>query len=113
VGHGFYIVWPIFGPSSPRDSVVLVGDYFLYPPWYIQPWYASTAVTAFEYFNNTSLRIGEYESLIGAAIDPYVAIRDAYVQSRMKAVKARKARSLFFKDTGTSDSTIDPSTPKE
>ncbi len=20
VGHGFYIVWPFFGPSSPRDS---------------------------------------------------------------------------------------------
>ena len=22
VGHGFYIVWPFFGPSSPRDSVI-------------------------------------------------------------------------------------------
>ena len=21
VGHGFYIVWPVFGPSSPRDSI--------------------------------------------------------------------------------------------
>lgn len=98
VGHGFYIVWPFFGPSSPRDTIILVADYILYPPWHIQPWYASTAVTAFEFLNNTSLRIGEYESLVGAAIDPYVAMRNAYIQYRMKNVKARQARSLLFKE---------------
>ena len=111
VGHGFYIVWPVFGPSSPRDSVILVGDYFLYPPWYIQPWYDSTAVTAFEYLNNTSLRIGEYESLIGAAIDPYVAMRNGYIQYRMKAVKARKAKSLLFKDATAASPAVDKPLP--
>ena len=25
VGFGFYIVWPLLGPSSPRDTVGLVG----------------------------------------------------------------------------------------
>ena len=39
IGHGFYIVWPIVGSSSARDSVELVGDYYLYPVSYIQPWY--------------------------------------------------------------------------
>jgi len=48
--------------------------------------------------NNTSLRIGDYEALLEAAIDPYVAIRDGYIQYRMKEVKARKARSLLFHD---------------
>jgi phospholipid-binding lipoprotein MlaA len=92
VGQGFYIVWPVFGPSSPRDSVSIAGDYFLYPVSYISPWYASGGVWAYEEVNDVSLRIGDYEALKDAAIDPYVAFRDAYVQYRFKKVKARKAK---------------------
>ncbi len=113
MGHGFYIVWPVLGPSSPRDSADIAGEYFLDPLSYFGPWYTGIGIRPFKMINNASLVIGEYESLQGAAIDPYVAIRDAYVQSRMKAVKARKARSLFFKDTGMNDATKDPSPPKE
>jgi phospholipid-binding lipoprotein MlaA len=113
VGQGFYIVWPIFGPSSPRDSVTIAGDYFLYPVWYIYPWYASTGVSAYELVNSTSLRIGDYESLQDAAIDPYVAFRDAYVQYRLKKVKARKARSLIFKTEETSVPAADAVLPNK
>jgi phospholipid-binding lipoprotein MlaA len=112
IGHGFYIVWPVFGPSSPRDTVNIAGDYFLYPPWYIQPFYASTGVSAYEIVNITSLRIGEYESLKEAAIDPYVAVRDAYIQYRLKKVKARKARSLIFNVDETSAPTINKAEAK-
>lgn len=97
VGHGFYIVWPVLGPSSPRDSLDIAGDYFLYPVSYIYPWYAGISVRSYEIVNSTSLRIGDYESLKEAAIDPYVAVRDAYIQYRLKKVKARKARSLIFR----------------
>ena len=113
VGHGFYIIWPIFGPSSPRDSVNIAGDYFLYPVWYIYPWYASTAVSTFEMVNSTSLRIGDYESLKEAAIDPYVAMRDAYIQYRLKKVKVRKARSLIFKAEETSAPAADAALPNK
>jgi phospholipid-binding lipoprotein MlaA len=92
IGHGFYIVWPVFGPSSPRDSVTIAGDYFLYPVSYIRPWYAATGVRAFEEINATSLRLGDYEALKGAAIDPYIAFRDAYVQYRYNRVKSRQAK---------------------
>ena len=92
MGQGFYIVWPILGPSSPRDSVSIAGDYFLYPVSYISPWYAWLGVRTYEEVNATSLRIGDYEALKDAAIDPYVAFRDAYIQYRMKKVKARKAK---------------------
>ena len=101
VGHGFYIVWPVFGPSSPRDSASFIDSHLLYPTSYFCPWYASTALTVFDYINSASLRIGEYESLIGAAIDPYTAMRNAYVQYRMKSIKARRARSLLFRDNET------------
>jgi phospholipid-binding lipoprotein MlaA len=92
VGQGFYIVWPVLGPSSARDSIGIVGDFFLYPVSYISPWYDWLAVRAYEEVNDASLSIGDYESLKEAAIDPYVAIRDAYHQYRQKKVEAGRGK---------------------
>lgn len=92
VGQGFYLVWPVFGPSSPRDTLGLAGDRLLYPPSYLSPWYAGVAAGVYEEVNAASLRIGDYESLKNAAVDPYVAFRDAYIQYRQKSVQARKAK---------------------
>jgi phospholipid-binding lipoprotein MlaA len=113
VGHGFYIVWPVYGPSSPRDSLTIIGDQFLYPPSYIYPWYANLGVWSFEKINYASLRIGEYESLIGAAIDPYVSMRDAYIQYRLKDVKARQAKSVLFKNSGAGNPAADTPRPEK
>jgi phospholipid-binding lipoprotein MlaA len=93
VGQGFYIVWPFLGPYSIRDSVNIVGTYFLDPVSYINPWYDWLAVRAYEEVNDTSLSIGDYESLKEAAIDPYVALRDAYTQYRLKKVEAGKGKA--------------------
>jgi len=91
VGQGFYIVWPFFGPSSPRDTVGMVGDIFSYPISYLDPWYAWTAVRGYQAINDTSLQIGDYEAIKDAAIDPYVSIRNAYIQYRQKKVEERGA----------------------
>jgi phospholipid-binding lipoprotein MlaA len=87
VGNGFYIVWPLLGPSTLRDSVGLVGDQFLNPLGYLRPWVAYTAVSAVRVTNETSLSLGQYESLKAAAIEPYSAIRDAYIQYRAKSIQ--------------------------
>jgi phospholipid-binding lipoprotein MlaA len=95
VGQGFYIVWPFLGPSSARDSVNFAGSYFLDPLSYFinpYPWYDWLAVRAYEEVNDTSLSIGDYESLKEAAIDPYVAIRNAYDQYRQKKVEAGRGK---------------------
>jgi phospholipid-binding lipoprotein MlaA len=88
IGHGFYIVWPILGPSSLRDSVGFVGDRFLHPFGYISPTNlslgAATGLYAHEEVNDTSFHIGDYEDIKEACVDPYVGIRDAYVQNRQK-----------------------------
>lgn len=86
IGNGFYIVWPFLGPSTLRDSVGLVGDYFLHPVSYVNPQLASWGIKSYDYFNKASFRIGDYESLKEGAIDPYLAIRDAYIQYRKKKV---------------------------
>lgn len=100
IGQGFYITWPIFGPSSPRDTVGMVGDSFLRPLTYVSPWYVGTGARAYDMVNDTSLRIGDYEALKGAAIDPYVAIRDAYVQYRLKKVNLKGGNPPPPGDTG-------------
>ena len=82
IGNGIYIVWPLLGPSTIRDTVGLVGDGYLTPVDYITPIEDMIGVNAGDYFNRTSLHIGEYEDFKEAAIDPYIAIKDAYLQHR-------------------------------
>lgn len=87
IGDGFYIVWPILGPSTLRDSVGQAGDFFLSPTFYADPAEVSWGITAYDYVNRTSFRIGDYESLKKLALDPYEALRNGYMQLRQSRVK--------------------------
>jgi len=86
IGDGFYIIWPFLGPSTLRDSAGMLGDYFLNPVGYVKPPEASIGLTGYEALNKTSFRIGDYESLKDAALSPYEAFRDAYIQHRKKKI---------------------------
>jgi phospholipid-binding lipoprotein MlaA len=87
IGDGFYIVWPLLGPSTLRDTVGDVGDRFLSPITYVDPKEASLSLSGYKMLNATSFRIGDYESLKKAALDPYEAIRNGYIQLRQARVK--------------------------
>jgi phospholipid-binding lipoprotein MlaA len=87
LGHGIYIVWPVLGPSSLRDTVGFVGDWFLDPITYVEPTRDRLAIRAYDSVNDVSLRIGDYEALKEAAIEPYIAFRNAYIQFRKKKVE--------------------------
>ena len=87
IGNGAYIMVPFFGPYSLRDGLGRLGDTFLDPIWWLfDDIWVSLAIRAGETVNDTSLRIGEYEALKEAALDPYVMIRNAYVQNRNKLI---------------------------
>ncbi len=85
-GNGFFIIWPVLGPSTLRDSVGKVGDYFLDPVTYVEPLELRLGTRGYEIVNRTSLRIGDYEALKAAAISPYDALKDAYLQNRHQLV---------------------------
>ena len=87
LGDGLYIVWPLLGPSSLRDTVGLVGDSFLTPINYISDDEARYAVYAYQYLNNGSLRIDDYDDLMESAIDPYTSFKDVYFQYRQEQIK--------------------------
>ncbi|EFL51974.1 VacJ family lipoprotein [Solidesulfovibrio fructosivorans JJ]] len=96
MGDGFYIVWPLLGPSSVRDSIGLVGDAaanpltWIFGPWAIHddynPWYWSYIIKAGDVFNNLPGTLEAYDSVVGPAVDPYSAMKDAYIQYRRNAV---------------------------
>lgn len=88
IGPGFYLDLPFLGASSLRDTAGWVGGLYLNPLDYIvEDWVPNLSTRAFNIVNNTSLRIGEYEALKDASLDPYVAMRDAYFQYRQNQIE--------------------------
>ena len=87
-GHGFYIVWPLVSSSSLRESIGFIGDsLWVNPIFYIEPAGAAISVGLFRRFNDLSLRIGEYEAIKDAALEPYSAVRNGYIQFRNTLVE--------------------------
>ena len=70
-----------------RDSDGLVGDLFLNPVAYVEPWETSVAISAGKMTNENSFRIGDYEDFKAASLEPYVAMREVYIQYRSKQIK--------------------------
>lgn len=107
LGEGIYFCWPILGPSNVRDTIGLAGDFFLSPLSYLamSDSGAGVAVQAGREVNNTSLTLGDYEDFKESAIDPYVALRDAYRQYRHKKIRdvAVGSDSVYISSSGTTD----------
>lgn len=90
IGQGFYLVLPIFGPSSLRDGL---GD--AVDAYYLNPIYTldlkdrdKYTLWALDQINALSLDRDTYEAIKRESLDPYVFVRDAYSQNR--AGKVRK-----------------------
>jgi phospholipid-binding lipoprotein MlaA len=87
LGGGFYLVLPLMGPSTLRDTAGMVGDEFLNPIRYIPPEELSIGLSVESAVNRASLHAGEYETFKSASLDPYVALRNAYIQYRQKQIR--------------------------
>ena len=89
IGHGAYVVLPLFGPKSLRDTVGLAGDYALSPTFWLSIWYPRAAWTlAFSVPDSTrSLhgRLSAYDAVTADSVDRYLSARSAYVQNRQQA----------------------------
>lgn len=81
-----YVTLPFFGPSTARDVLGKLPDAVLDPFF----WYAnltlSLSLRGGEAVNDTSFRIGDYEAIKKASLDPYVAIRNGFIQNREKLI---------------------------
>lgn len=92
VGAGPYLVLPLFGPSTARDSLGFPVDSYLSPVRYVDHVPTRNTLTA---TNIIDTRAGflAAEKLISG--DRYVFIRDAYLQSRQFLINDGEVKDSF------------------
>jgi phospholipid-binding lipoprotein MlaA len=93
---GPYLVIPVLGPSDCRDAVGLAGDFAMSPlNWhtigliqyaYISDW-ASTVISGIRYVNTLPESQKTYDEMESGAVDPYIALRDAFLSYRAAQIK--------------------------
>jgi phospholipid-binding lipoprotein MlaA len=90
IGHGPFLVLPVFGPSSAREAVGLAGDYALNPVnWLFKlrggaektEWIPSAANTV----RSLPDQLEKYDSSRANSVDPYVSVRSVFYQNRKAA----------------------------
>jgi phospholipid-binding lipoprotein MlaA len=87
IGNGPYIVLPFIGGSTLRDAIGFTADQFLYPFAYLDPFWLYMPVKAYQYFNDWSFSLDDYPALKDASMDPYVSVKDAYIQYRNRMIR--------------------------
>jgi len=85
-GPGFYLLLPLFGPSSIRDGIGLGVDTFVDPLSYLSRVENETTIAVAARLADKevwlSLDRDTYESVKREALDPYLFVRNAYMQRR-------------------------------
>lgn len=82
-GPGFYLMIPVLGASSGRDGTGTVFDFAMDPLTYLPVPGLRLLETVFK----TSLEPNAYDEIKAASLDPYVAIRNGYLQKREADIK--------------------------
>ena len=84
---GPYIVWPLLGPSTVRDSVGMVADWHGDLVSYVDPVSARNSLYALRIVNNRANLLTATSLIETAALDKYSFTRDAYLQVRQQAAQ--------------------------
>jgi len=82
VGSGAYFMLPFLGPSSIRDTIGFAGDLVTDPLFSIEQDKVYWGLVGVRYVDRRADLLAAGEILEDAAPDPYVFLRDAYLQRR-------------------------------
>lgn len=86
IGDGPYLVLPLLGPSSFRDSVGWVGDFYAWPVSYVDDDGTRYILIGLRWVSLRADLLEATKILETAALDPYQFVRDAYLQRRRNLV---------------------------
>ena len=87
VGDGAYLVLPFFGPSSLRDGTGRIGDYYTYPPNYMEEKSTRDKLFLLRGIDTRSQLLDASDILEQAAGDDvYLFVREAYLQRRRNQI---------------------------
>ena len=77
--EGPYLVWPLLGPSTLRETAGLAGDWLMAPHAHFLPRKVTMGVSSGLAFNGADQVYVPYELFMGIALEPYSAMRYAYL----------------------------------
>jgi phospholipid-binding lipoprotein MlaA len=86
IGDGPYLVLPFVGPSSFRDGIGWLADYYTDPITYVSNMRTRNILWGTRFVNRRSELLDTTDIVKTAALDPYEFIRDAYLQRRRNLV---------------------------
>jgi phospholipid-binding lipoprotein MlaA len=86
VGAGAYIVWPVLGPSTVRETVAMPLDRLATPAVVFNGFASQAAITVLQLVNTRANLLGAGRILDDIAWDRYSFIRDAYLARRRSLV---------------------------
>ena len=79
--HGAYLVLPFLPVTTVRDGIGTVADSLMNPLGWLTPFYVPLAIRATSTVNDRALNTETFKQL-ELSIDPYGAVRNAYLQVR-------------------------------
>lgn len=83
---GAYLVLPIFGPSTIRDTVALPADQYVMPAALFREPRDANPMRAVQVLNARAKLLDASELLEDAALDKYAFVREAYLQRRRNMI---------------------------
>ena len=87
VGPGPYLVLPILGPSSLRDGIGMFIDNRMNLLYYMAEGRTYYGLRLYDKINDLSLDKDTYEGIKKDALDPYLFVRDAFIQYRQNKIE--------------------------
>lgn len=85
-GAGAYIVWPLIGPSTVRETIAMPLDRTASPALYISDGSYQFGVVGLQIINTRAKLLGASQVIDDIALDKYTFVRDAYLQRRRSLV---------------------------
>ena len=110
-GAGAYVVWPLFGPSTVRDSIALPFDRAASPALLIDDGRTQFSLTVLQVINTRANLLGASQVLDDIALDKYSFLRDAYLQRRRSLVYDGDAPDTDSDSDSSSDATPQSAAP--
>lgn len=86
VGEGWFLMLPLLGPSTNRDLIGRGGDYFSDPTYYVDEPQVEYPLIALRAVNSRAGLLGAPENFLNQQLDPYVAMRTAYLEQRWSLI---------------------------
>jgi phospholipid-binding lipoprotein MlaA len=107
MGPGPFLMLPLLGPSTARDTVGLVGDYFTDPEFYLFTHSPENYIVGGTRIINLRANLLAIEGLLDqGGLDQYSFLRDAYLQRRRNQIYDGNPPEMQDQQTGPRRKTL-------